>query len=38
MVVSPDGAYRFPWVASRGGTVTFVVTAGGVSRTIVGIF
>jgi hypothetical protein len=37
-VVSDDGNYYFSWIAQTGGTVTFVVTAGGVSRTFVGIF
>jgi hypothetical protein len=36
--VSADGNYYFSWVAATGGNVTFVVTAGGVSRTFVGIF
>jgi hypothetical protein len=36
--VSDDGNYYFSWIAQTGGSVTFVVTAGGVTRTFVGIF
>ena len=37
-VVSADGNFYFPWTEDKGGTVTFVVTAGGVTRTFMGIF
>ena len=37
-VVSDDGNYYFSWIEQTGGSVTFVVTAGGASRTFVGIF
>jgi hypothetical protein len=37
-VVYPDGSYYFSWVEQSGGSVTFVVTAGGVSRSFVAVF
>jgi hypothetical protein len=37
-VVYPDSTWYFPWVEQYGGDVTFVVSAGGVSRTFVGHF